>query len=249
MEEDDFQFVDFGSNESNKDIKTLREELQKLTEAWLVEHNEVKSLEKGISECRVTMGTMNEEVKQIKEEKHKMWEDIKLLEKKNEEMSLQISALKDELIQVKKNAQGSSNAGSHITCKIQENECEDSKQSPKKPILKELDKSQCYACKACGTHIALESEIISRSYQVGQGTDPEKTKGYLFNNGVNLTLGVAKTESFATGSYGISWVTCTKCSVQLGWKYLSSSNENNMSKVGKYCLARYHLTSPEERND
>merc|ERR1712038_1902433 len=30
-------------------------------------------------------------------------------------------------------------------------------------------------------------------------------------------------------------------------KYISADNSSNSSKVGKYCLARYSLTSPEDR--
>jgi len=114
-------------------------------------------------------------------------------------------------------------------------------------VFKELDKSQCYACKQCGTHIGLESDVNNKCYQVGQGAFTEKKRGYLFGNAVNLTLGVTKTENFSTGSYDISWVTCGKCNTSLGWKYLSASNESNASKVGKFCLARYSLTSPQDR--
>jgi len=77
----------------------------------------------------------------------------------------------------------------------------------------------------------------------------KKKRGFLFSSTVNLTFGPTKTEVFTTGSYDISWVNCAKCDSSLGWKYLSSSNESNASKVGKYCLARYSLTSPQERNE
>ncbi|ETO14033.1 fad NAD binding oxidoreductase [Reticulomyxa filosa] len=113
---------------------------------------------------------------------------------------------------------------------------------------KELDSSQCYACKECGTHIGLDSDVLNRSYQVGQGAFSEKTRGYLFSNAVNLIFGPTKTENFTSGSYDISNVTCAKCGLSMGWKYLTASNDNNNTKVGKFCLARYNLTSPQERN-
>lgn len=115
--------------------------------------------------------------------------------------------------------------------------------------LRELDKTQAYSCKECGTHIALEKDIESRCYQVGQGTFTEKKRGYLFKTGFNLELGATKTENFTTGSYEIAWVSCVKCRQSMGWKYLSADNLNNTSKVDKYCLSRYSLHSPQETND
>jgi len=95
----------------------------------------------------------------------------------------------------------------------------------------------------------LESDIINRCYQVGQGPFTEKKRGYLFNTAINLTFGPVKTDIFTTGSYDTSWVNCIKCGISMGWKYLSASNENNASKVGKYCLSRHNLTSPQERGE
>lgn len=110
-----------------------------------------------------------------------------------------------------------------------------------------LDSSKSFECKECGTDIAVKEDIESKCYQVGQGQFTEKKRGYLFQNAVNTVLGATKTENFTTGSYQISWVSCKKCSAQMGWKYISADNPNNTTKVGKYCLARYSLTSPEDR--
>lgn len=119
--------------------------------------------------------------------------------------------------------------------------------SNQRDCLMSLDKSKSFACKECNTDIALKDDIESKCYQVGQGQFTEKKRGYLFSNAVNCVLGTTKTENFTTGSYQISWVSCAKCSNQMGWKYISADNPNNTSKVNKYCLARYSLTSPEDR--
>jgi len=116
-------------------------------------------------------------------------------------------------------------------------------------LLTKLDITQAYCCKDCGTHIALENDVESRCYQVGQGTFSEKKRGYLFKNGYNLVLGATKTENFTTGAYTIAWVSCVKCQLQIGWKYISADNPNNTSKVGKYCLARYSLVSPQDSKE
>ena len=114
--------------------------------------------------------------------------------------------------------------------------------------MREFDKSVAYSCKDCGTHIAIESDIESRCYQVGQGAFNEKKRGFLFKTATNLELGATKTENFTTGSYKIAWVTCVKCKQSIGWKYLSADDQNNNAKVNKFCLARYSLHSPQERN-
>lgn len=119
--------------------------------------------------------------------------------------------------------------------------------SNQRDCLMSLDKSKAFSCKECNTDIALKDDIESKCYQVGQGQFTEKKRGYLFENAVNTVLGSTKTENFTTGSYQISWVSCAKCQTQMGWKYISADNPNNASKVGKYCLARYSLTSPEDR--
>jgi len=119
--------------------------------------------------------------------------------------------------------------------------------SKQRDCLVALDSSSSFECKECGTDIALKEDIESKCYQVGQGQFTEKKRGYLFENAVNTVLGATKTENFTTGSYQISWVSCKKCSAQMGWKYISADNPNNTTKVGKYCLARYSLTSPEDR--
>jgi len=130
------------------------------------------------------------------------------------------------------------------------NECKiniETMSSKQRDCLMSLDKSKSFACKECNTDIGLKEDIESKCYQVGQGQFTEKKRGYLFQTAVNTVLGKMKTENFTTGSYQISWVSCAKCSTQMGWKYISADNETNSSKVGKYCLARYSLTSPEDR--
>jgi hypothetical protein len=112
-----------------------------------------------------------------------------------------------------------------------------------------LPKDEAYSCKKCGTHIGLEQDVESRCYQVGQGQFTEKKRGYLFANGVNLTMDEQKRENFTTGAYDICWVRCAQCCEQLGWKYIHACNSNNCAKEGKFCLARYYLLSPAERND
>ncbi|ETN97560.1 fad NAD binding oxidoreductase [Reticulomyxa filosa] len=232
--EDDFQIVDFGP-EQNNELKALQEELEKLSNRHS-QLKEMENLEKNIKECRKTMTAMLEEMKQMKEEKQRLRDRVCALDSKNKELLEQTKALQKEVQSLKDTAKAK---------KVEETDV-DAKSCVS---LKELDKSKCYACKNCGTHISLEGDIASRNYQVGQGAFTEKKRGYLFNCAVNLTLGATKTEKFTTGSYEIAWVSCSKCAASLGWKYLSTNNQSNASKVGKLCLARYSLTSPQEKTE
>jgi len=115
-----------------------------------------------------------------------------------------------------------------------------------KPSLTKLDITQAYCCKDCGTQIGLDSEVESRTYQIGQATFGETKQGYLFKNAYNLVLGNTKIENFTSGSYTIAWVSCVKCTRQMGWKYVQTDNLSNSSKVGKYCLARGLLVFPTD---
>ncbi|ETO34657.1 fad NAD binding oxidoreductase [Reticulomyxa filosa] len=276
MDDDEFQFVDVSGNDSTPDVKTVREELQKLRETLSTEDEQVKSLEKEMKEWRVATSKMSEELSKLRQEKEAMQKEMEAMEQKNKNAASEMNALKQEVEQLKKvqivvsstvsspngstmvsntekdkhfqiessssntnnNSNGNGNSNSNTIA---------SSSNHSKTSLKELDKSQCYSCKACGTHIALEGDIINRSYQIGQGPFSETKRGYLFKTAVNLTLGTTKTETFTSGSYEISWTSCSKCGISLGWKYLTSSNEANASKVGKFCLARYSLASPQER--
>merc|ERR1711971_1516267 len=119
--------------------------------------------------------------------------------------------------------------------------------SNQRDCLVALESSQSFECKECGTDIGLKEDVESKCYQVGQGQFTEKKRGYLFRNAVNTVLGATKTENFTTGSYQISWVSCKKCTTQMGWKYICADNTTNSSKVGMFCLALFSWTSPEDR--
>jgi len=195
-----FQFVDLAPGETSKDLKSLKDEVQKLTESWSLEHGEIKTIQKEMGECRTTTNMIREEMKQMKEEKIKMQERMKLLETKNEEFLMILNALKESMSKMKlastviptviSSSQSCDNQVKTSYEKEKEKEKGQEKEKEKEldnenvtPVLlrlKELDKSQCYTCKDCGTDIALENDIISRCYQVGQGAFTEKKTRFSF---------------------------------------------------------------------
>lgn len=234
--------------ECRQAMKKMSEEMKQLEEERQKMRREMSSLEVKNVEIVSQLNGLKEEVKSLKNARKNTWNES--IEKESmEATSIPTPTSTSIPTPVPASAPASASGPASSVATVLAAVAEMNKlKSKTKSNLKELDKSQCYACKDCGTHIGLESDVANRTYQVGQGAFSEKTRGYLFNNAVNLTFGATKTETFTSGSYEISSVTCAKCGLSMGWKYLSSSNEANASKVGKFCLARYNLTSPQERN-
>jgi len=110
----------------------------------------------------------------------------------------------------------------------------------KDPIRLEFD--DVYSCKVCGTHVARETDVESKSFQVGEGPFTEAKRGYLFRSAVNLRQGPPRPEHFTTGIYTISYVECFTCGQPKGWKYLGSSTAGGRAKIGKFCLKCALLT-------
>jgi len=96
--------------------------------------------------------------------------------------------------------------------------------------------SDVYSCKVCGMHVSRETEVESKSFQVGEGPFTEAKRGYLFRSAVNLRQGPARPEHFTTGIYTISYVDCFGCGSQFGWKYLGAEKSAGRAKIGKFCL-------------
>jgi len=234
-------------NESSKLIQTMNEQNRKNNELESRLKNELKQLKdvkSALTKEKQQFMDYKVELKQLLDSMTKMPSHVQksseLIEKLNK-FYLDTSSVEAELDKLKS-----------LRAQQQEmiNQCKiniETMNSKQRDCLMSLDKSKSFACKECNTDIALKEDIESKCYQVGQGQFTEKKRGYLFKNAVNTTLGATKTENFTTGSYQISWVSCSKCATQMGWKYISADNASNSSKVGKYCLARYSLTSPEDR--
>lgn len=106
-----------------------------------------------------------------------------------------------------------------------------------------------YTCRHCGTHLGLECDVESKSYQVGQGSFEERKRGYLFSMFVNLSYGPVQDEEFRRGTYGISWVSCSRCDSALGWKYVRCARgvQGADRRLGKYCISRQQIHTPQER--
>jgi len=229
-------------NELNALNKETKSKLNQLTK----QINEQKALNNKI---KLELKEINNEKLQLKEEKthlklekqelkKQIQENKKLLSKYNQLPYDDLSTKYNKLEKlIKENAKKTPSEGVNV------------KEIREIVYLDTLDSRHAYNCKKCDCNIGLDSNIESRCYQVGQGTFTEKKRGYLFSDATNLHCGDKKIENFTTGSYTISWVSCKKCGTSMGWKYIDAQSTENNAKVGKYCLSRHELTSPQDRNE
>ncbi|KAK6946687.1 Yippee/Mis18/Cereblon [Dillenia turbinata] len=95
----------------------------------------------------------------------------------------------------------------------------------------ELD-GRAYRCKFCKTHLALADDLVSRSFHCRRG------KAYLFNNAVNITVGVHEERMMLSGMHTVADIFCCCCGQIVGWKYEAAHEKNQKYKEGKFVLER-----------
>jgi hypothetical protein len=66
----------------------------------------------------------------------------------------------------------------------------------------------------CGTHLALDEHVLSRSFRGATGT------AYLFGSCVNLEYGKVENRELLTGTHRVCEVHCRECNALVGWKYI-----------------------------
>jgi len=233
-----------------ENLKTLRlsieEEKKKLKTEFEKFENERKDYEKNCNELKNIVGKFNNNSNDNKTVIHSLKNEEDIFQQLNHLLNNNnnFDQIQQEMTRIRQLRQQQEEL-----IKQAKIELETLQSTHNAHLITKLDVTQAYCCKDCGTHIALESDVESRCYQVGQGAFSEKKRGFLFKNAYNLVLGTPKTETFTTGAYNIAWCSCVKCQQQIGWKYISADNSNNTSKVGKHCLARYSLVSPQDTKE
>jgi hypothetical protein len=108
-----------------------------------------------------------------------------------------------------------------------------------------------YSCVHCQTNLARHEDLISKSFQGGQG------RAYLFQNVVNVKCGRVEERALLTGQHSVCDISCQCCKTVLGWKYEHAYEPSQKYKEGKYIVELVHLmkdncwevsSSAEERN-
>ncbi len=93
-------------------------------------------------------------------------------------------------------------------------------------FLEVLSGARIYTSAHCGTHIANQSEIISKAFQGRHG------RAYLFGNVVNVSSGSREERILITGLHVVADVYCNACHAIVGWKYEEAFEESQKYKVG-----------------
>ncbi|RAL39269.1 hypothetical protein DM860_002802 [Cuscuta australis] len=99
-----------------------------------------------------------------------------------------------------------------------------------------------YGCKYCHTHLALEDDIVSKSFQSSHGN------AYLFDKVVNVTVGEREDRMMTTGMHTVVDIFCVGCGSPLGWKYEIAREKLQKYKEGKFILERYMILGPNGTN-
>ncbi|XP_027929700.1 protein yippee-like isoform X1 [Vigna unguiculata] len=103
-----------------------------------------------------------------------------------------------------------------------------------RPFLINLE-GNFYSCKHCQTHLALDDDIISKSFHCRHG------KAYLFDKVVNVTIGEKEERMMITGLHTVVDLFCVVCGSIVGWKYEAAYEKSQKYKEGKFILERYKV--------
>ncbi|TKY85858.1 hypothetical protein EX895_005399 [Sporisorium graminicola] len=97
------------------------------------------------------------------------------------------------------------------------------------------DTAPRYICADCGAHLALQDELISKSFSGRDG------KAYLFSSTLNTTLGTKEDRHLLTGIHTVCDVSCKGCGKTLGWYYWKAWEQSQKYKEGKWIMEKVAL--------
>ncbi|KIM45517.1 hypothetical protein M413DRAFT_442184 [Hebeloma cylindrosporum] len=92
-----------------------------------------------------------------------------------------------------------------------------------------------FSCSKCSAVIALQDELISKSFSGRDG------RGYLMQSATNIKLGRREDRSLLTGVHTVADVYCLGCNERIGWFYHKAADISQKYKEGKYLLEREKL--------
>ncbi|CAO1624331.1 unnamed protein product [Jaminaea pallidilutea] len=89
-----------------------------------------------------------------------------------------------------------------------------------------------FVCAKCGTHLALQDEVISKAFSGRDG------KAYLFHSAINTTVGKAEDRQLLTGLHTVADLHCKGCDALVGWTYLKAWEGSQKYKEGRFIMER-----------
>ncbi|KAI0088125.1 yippee zinc-binding/DNA-binding /Mis18, centromere assembly-domain-containing protein [Irpex rosettiformis] len=109
------------------------------------------------------------------------------------------------------------------------------KTDAKAQVIATYDGHPTFQCSTCAATIALQDELISKSFAGRDG------RGYLMHSATNLKMGKKEDRSLLTGTHTVSDVFCLGCNERMGWYYVKAPDNTQKYKEGKYLLERERL--------
>ncbi|KAH6828131.1 Yippee family putative zinc-binding protein [Perilla frutescens var. hirtella] len=89
-----------------------------------------------------------------------------------------------------------------------------------------------YSCRRCRNPLALNADLISKSYKAKSG------QAYMFRHAMNVVIGAKEERQLMTGQYTISHIFCSRCGDEMGWTYVTAFDATQKFKEGKYILEK-----------
>ncbi|KAG7098485.1 hypothetical protein E1B28_000430 [Marasmius oreades] len=102
-------------------------------------------------------------------------------------------------------------------------------------VIQTYDGHGTYSCSKCSAVVALQDELISKSFSGRDG------RGFLMHSATNVKLGNKEERPLLTGVHTVADVFCVGCNERLGWYYHKASEYSQKYKEGKYLLEREKL--------
>ncbi|GAA6061967.1 hypothetical protein JCM10212_005211 [Sporobolomyces blumeae] len=96
-----------------------------------------------------------------------------------------------------------------------------------------------FRCATCSLELALQDELVSRSFQGGSGP------AYLVRSVFNAEVGVQAPKNLMSGRHVIAPLSCAGCSTEIGWKYFVSPDSSQKYKEGKCILEKDNKWTPD----
>ncbi|GAA5999170.1 hypothetical protein JCM5350_001534 [Sporobolomyces pararoseus] len=93
-----------------------------------------------------------------------------------------------------------------------------------------------FRCSSCSLELALQDELVSRSFQGSSGP------AYLLRSVFNVEIGEKASKNLISGRHVIAPISCSGCRTELGWKYVRfqfvSPDSSQKYKEGKCILEK-----------
>ncbi|TFK21097.1 yippee-domain-containing protein [Coprinopsis marcescibilis] len=105
----------------------------------------------------------------------------------------------------------------------------------KAQVVQTFEGHPSYSCCKCSAVVALQDELISKSFSGRDG------RGFLMQSAVNVKLGRREDRKLLTGVHTVADVFCVGCNDRLGWFYHKAADVSQKYKEGKYLLERERL--------